>query len=221
MKSPRWGSPPPTRCGHTEVVGAGFAGAWVHQVGTPSEPNATELNARPPHRARPRKYHATGTFVPCPNPGVNRGRITPRRGAGGVGFRRYEMRHNTLTARAELAVVAQRLARRLCTRCKEPYSPSEAVLEEINLEQDPKETRIFYRPKGCSACGDTGYKGRIGLYEVLIVTEQIELLTIKHASSDEIREVAHSEGMKTLFEDGLEKVKQGLTSLEEIMRVAT
>ncbi|HEY4687007.1 MAG TPA: ATPase, T2SS/T4P/T4SS family [Candidatus Subteraquimicrobiales bacterium] len=118
-------------------------------------------------------------------------------------------------------VVAQRLARRLCTRCKEPYSPSEAVLEEINLEQDPKETRIFYRPKGCSACGDTGYKGRIGLYEVLIVTEQIELLTIKHASSDEIREVAHSEGMKTLFEDGLEKVKQGLTSLEEIMRVAT
>jgi len=118
-------------------------------------------------------------------------------------------------------VVAQRLARRLCTRCKEPYSPSEAVLEEINLEQDPKETRIFYRPKGCSACGDTGYKGRIGLYEVLIVTEQIELLTIKHASSDEISEAAHSEGMKTLFEDGLEKVKQGLTSLEEIMRVAT
>ena len=117
-------------------------------------------------------------------------------------------------------VIAQRLARRLCTRCKEPYSPSEAILEEINLERDPKETLIFYRPKGCSACGDTGYKGRIGLYEVLIVTEQIELLTIKHASSGEIKEAAYSEGMKTLFEDGLEKVKQGLTSLEEIMRVA-
>ena len=77
----------------------------------------------------------------------------------------------------------------------------------------------LHKPVGCAQCGKTGYKGRIGLYEVMPVSEEIERLTVEQTSSDEIRKVAVEQGMITLRDDGLEKAKMGLTSLEEIFRV--
>ncbi|MEK7590811.1 MAG: type II/IV secretion system protein, partial [Patescibacteria group bacterium] len=72
----------------------------------------------------------------------------------------------------------------------------------------------------CEACGGTGYRGRVGIYELLIVTPEIEQLIVKRASSTDINQLAHKQGMKTLFEDGFEKVMTGMTSIDELMRVA-
>lgn len=125
-----------------------------------------------------------------------------------------------LTASAVDCVQAQRLTRRLCKECKEPYEPSLKVLKEIGLSLDKSDkVPTLYKPKGCAKCSQTGYKGRLGLYEVMLVSEKIKDLTVKRATTEEIKEVATSEGMKTLRQDGLEKVKLGITSIEEIMRV--
>jgi len=113
-------------------------------------------------------------------------------------------------------VVAQRLARKLCDRCKEEYKPTKAELDDGRLGE--KVDRLW-KAVGCSHCGKTGYRGRLGLFEVMDMSEEIEKLTIEHASSDDIKRVAIEQGMTTLLEDGLEKVKQGQTSLEEIYRV--
>jgi type IV pilus assembly protein PilB len=117
-------------------------------------------------------------------------------------------------------VVAQRLARRLCDHCKEAYKPSK---EELELARFPehvrKEIKELFRPVGCTRCGKTGFRGRMGLYEVMLVTEEIERLTAEGKSSEDIRRVAVEQGMITLREDGLERVRQGLTSVEEIFRV--
>jgi type IV pilus assembly protein PilB len=117
-------------------------------------------------------------------------------------------------------VLAQRLARRLCTRCKEPYLPSEHELMAAHFPWLPGEpVPELHRPVGCSACAKTGYKGRLALHEVMTVTEGIERLAVSHASGTEIGEVAIREGMTTLRNDGWAKVIQGVTSIEEILRV--
>jgi type IV pilus assembly protein PilB len=123
-----------------------------------------------------------------------------------------------LIASAVDCVSAQRLARRLCERCKEPYKPDPQFLEKIEFPTDDEEI-TFYRAVGCPACNNTGFKGRIGLYEVLRVSERIEKLVSRNAPHVEIAQAAREEGMKTLREDGFIKVKQGVTSLEEVMRV--
>jgi type IV pilus assembly protein PilB len=125
-----------------------------------------------------------------------------------------------LVASAVDCVVAQRLARKLCEKCREAYAPDRREL----LEAGYAESRLndlgdFYRPVGCPACSNTGYRGRIGLYEVMPKSEEIERLTIDRASADTIRDVAIEQGMQTLREDGLEKAHAGLTSIEEIARV--
>jgi type IV pilus assembly protein PilB len=125
-----------------------------------------------------------------------------------------------LVASAVDAVVAQRLARRLCERCKESYSPDPHELIEAGYpEWRLDDIKQVFRPVGCSACSNTGYRGRFGLYEVMPVSEEIERLTVERASSDAIRAVAIEQGMITLRDDGLEKVLSGLTSIEEIARV--
>lgn len=115
-------------------------------------------------------------------------------------------------------VQAQRLARRLCSNCKEPYSPPEEALEKLQFPLEG-ETPTLYRPRGCKKCNKTGYKGRLGLYEVMLVSEKIERLTVEQATAEEIKKAAITEGMKTLLDDGFAKVKLGLTSIEEVMRV--
>jgi type IV pilus assembly protein PilB len=124
-----------------------------------------------------------------------------------------------LVASALDCVLAQRLARRLCDRCKEPYVPSEAELEAARFPFEPGEEVKLFRAVGCSACGNTGYRGRMALHEIMTVTEEIERLVVEHASSESIAEVAREQGMLTLRMDGIEKVRAGQTSLEEVFRV--
>jgi len=117
-------------------------------------------------------------------------------------------------------VVAQRLARRLCDRCKEPYQHDPAALVELRFGYDPAMgVPTVYRPVGCTACSNTGYRGRLGLHEVMGVTEDIERLAVARASSAEIGRLAVEQGMTTLRQDGWAKVQLGLTSVEEILRV--
>ena len=127
-----------------------------------------------------------------------------------------------LVASALDCIVAQRLARKLCMRCRQAYRPHPLQLEQAGYpEYMWDEIPELFQPAGCSACAKTGYYGRLGLYEVMPISEDIERLTVERASSDEIRRVAREAGMVTLRQDGLEKVRQGVTSLEEVLRVVT
>jgi type IV pilus assembly protein PilB len=117
-------------------------------------------------------------------------------------------------------VLAQRLARRLCTKCAEPYTPTRAELTGARYPwQDGEDLPQLQRPVGCPACAKTGYKGRLALHEVMVVSEEIERLCVARASVAEVAEVARSQGMHTLRTDGMFKVRDGLTSLEEVLRV--
>ena len=112
-------------------------------------------------------------------------------------------------------ILAQRLARRLCDKCKASAKPSAEHFEKLSLKV-PKE---IFTPEGCGSCSQTGYRGRLALHEVLLVDEEIQRLSVEHRPSDEIKAASLEAGMTTLWQDGIEKVALGLTSIEEIMRV--
>jgi type IV pilus assembly protein PilB len=117
-------------------------------------------------------------------------------------------------------VLAQRLARRLCSKCKEPYKPTPETLIAARYPWKPDEpVPTLHRAVGCAKCAKTGYKGRVALHEVMSVSEAVEQLTVERASSAAIETVAHSEGMVSLRLDGMHKVAMGITSLDEILRV--
>ena len=116
-------------------------------------------------------------------------------------------------------ILAQRLVRRICKECREEYTPPPAVLKKIETKLSEKVSFLFYHGKGCKSCNQTGYKGRIGVYEILEVTSDIRELISKDAPEGKIREAAKMTGMKTMFDDALEKTKQGITTLEELERV--
>jgi type IV pilus assembly protein PilB len=117
-------------------------------------------------------------------------------------------------------VLAQRLARKLCSKCKQPYTPTEQELLTARFPFDLAEgLPTLYRPGSCPACGNTGYRGRMAVHEVMPVSEEIERMVTEHASSEDIGRVAREQGMLTLRDDGMSKVKQGFTSIEEILRV--
>jgi type IV pilus assembly protein PilB len=118
-------------------------------------------------------------------------------------------------------VVAQRLARRLCEKCKEPYQPTMAELARVgwDMEADEGELPTIFRPTGCSACSRTGYFGRFAIHEVLTITEEVERLIVEHGHSEDIKKMAVAQGMLTLRQAGLTHVRAGLTSLEETLRV--
>ena len=122
-----------------------------------------------------------------------------------------------LIASSLIMVGAQRLVRKLCSTCKESYELGQDLKKKLGLNADGK--LLFYRPKGCEACNNTGYIGRIGIIEVLMLTPAIKELVMKKASEAEIKIAARKAGMATLRENGLAKVKAGITSLEEVMRV--
>ena len=123
-----------------------------------------------------------------------------------------------LVASAVDCILAQRLARRLCPSCKEEYEPKPQTLIDAGFPADNLPERIF-KAVGCKKCGGTGYRGRMGVHEVLLVSEEIGRLTVAGATSEEIKKAAIADGMLTLKEDGLEKVRMGDTSVEEILRV--
>jgi type IV pilus assembly protein PilB len=117
------------------------------------------------------------------------------------------------------AVLAQRLARLLCDRCRIPYQPEPASLDALGWDEAWGYDSELYRAGGCSVCGQTGFKGRLSINEVMLVNEEIQHLIVERASADRIATAARKEGMRTLREDGLTKVRMGLTSVEEILRV--
>jgi len=119
-----------------------------------------------------------------------------------------------------LAVVAQRLLRKLCDKCKEPYEVPEYVAKKIgltNLHLEKKAT--FFKPKGCRHCFDLGYRGRVGITEIMVLSPQVKKLILDHAGEFRIKEAARKEGMNTMREDALKKAATGLTSIEEVVRV--
>ncbi len=127
-----------------------------------------------------------------------------------------------LTGAAISAVLAQRLARKLCTHCCEAYQPTEVELTELRVAPEimsALDGTPFFRKKGCPRCNHTGYKGRVGVFQFLRMTEEIAALAVQHASRDEIERAAARAGMRSLWDDGLEKVASGLTSIEELARV--
>ncbi len=116
------------------------------------------------------------------------------------------------------SVVAQRLARRLCERCRRPREAEPEVISRMGF--DPGEGSFpLYEPGGCKFCTGTGYRGRLAITEVLMVSEEIQHMAVGRHPSDELKKVAVAQGMRTLREDGMEKVRLGLTSLEEVLRV--
>lgn len=122
-----------------------------------------------------------------------------------------------LVASSVTAVLAQRLVRLICKDCKETYAPSEEILQDVGLA-GAKNIK-FYRGKGCDNCMNTGYRGRVGIFELMLPSDDIRALTVSKSSTTEIRHAALKDGMKTMQEDGIEKVKAGITTLEEVMRV--
>ena len=124
-------------------------------------------------------------------------------------------------ASATLGVVAQRLVRRLCGNCRRQYTPTTETLRALNITEADAANISFYRPVGCDACHQTGYRGRIGIYEVMRISDRLRRMIAQRASEDSIREVAASTGMLTLGDDALAKVKAGVTTAEELLRVVT
>jgi type IV pilus assembly protein PilB len=117
-------------------------------------------------------------------------------------------------------VLAQRLARRLCEWCKQPYAPTDAELDAMRWPTEQlKVPETLWRPGSCRACGQTGYRGRLAVNEVMPISEEIERLAVHRASASEVTAVAIAEGMTTLREDGLRKCANGVTTVEEIFRV--
>jgi type IV pilus assembly protein PilB len=127
-----------------------------------------------------------------------------------------------LTGAAVTGVLAQRLARKLCSHCCEIYQPSVDEMVAARVSPDiaaATDGMAFYRKKGCPRCNQTGYKGRIGVFQLLEMSEQLSTLASSKASREEIERAALGEGMRTLWDDGIAKVSAGLTSIEELARV--
>ena len=120
-----------------------------------------------------------------------------------------------LVASAVRCVLAQRLARKLCERCKEAYTPTTELLADVGLEG----IDVLYRAVGCNQCAGTGYRGRVALVELMVISEEIERLTVERKSVDDVRNVAIEQGMRSLRDDGIIKARSGVTSLEEVLRI--
>jgi type IV pilus assembly protein PilB len=129
-----------------------------------------------------------------------------------------------LTGSAVSAVLAQRLARKLCAHCCEMYTPTVEDLVRSRVSPDvaaQQDGVVFYRKRGCPRCNQTGYRGRIGIFQLLTMSEEMASLAVQRASRDEIERAAMRTGMRTLWDDGLAKVSGGLTSVEELARVVS
>jgi type IV pilus assembly protein PilB len=143
-----------------------------------------------------------------------------------------------LVATTTNIIIAQRLVRKICTNCIQSYTLDKETIDEIEktvaikdilamlvrekvILDDKKgiSSLLFYRGKGCKRCNDTGYKGRMGIYEILENSENISSLIVKNANADEVSACAIKNGMLTMIEDGFIKAKNGITTLEEVMRV--
>jgi general secretion pathway protein E len=125
-----------------------------------------------------------------------------------------------LIASSVNALLAQRLVRTICPHCKESFKPSQKILSDLGLKLRDLKGGKLYRGRGCEKCLSTGYKGRLGIYELLQVTNDIRKMILAHADSNQIKDFAVSRGMTTLLQDGLQKAAAGVTTVEEVIRVS-
>lgn len=122
-----------------------------------------------------------------------------------------------ITATVE-AILAQRLVRRVCSQCREGYDPGDEVLAELGMKAEELQGRQFFRGKGCEVCNNTGYKGRVGLFELMIMNDTLRDLVMKNASIDELREAARGFGMVSLRDAGMSFAFEGVTTIDEVIR---
>ncbi len=125
-----------------------------------------------------------------------------------------------LVASSVVAIMAQRLVRVVCQKCKQPYNPSEATLQAAGITPEMMTRANFSRGRGCGNCQGGGFRGRLGIYELMLMSSKVRELTFKEAPTEQVRRAAQSEGMRTLYWDGIEKSLKGLTTLDEVFRVA-
>jgi len=125
-----------------------------------------------------------------------------------------------LVTSSVIAILAQRLVRVICNDCKEEYIPDDESLKKIGMTNDMISGRKIYRGKGCPSCLNTGYSGRTGIFELMILNDQIKNIILKTSDANAIKRMAIEEGMITLSGDGAEKVKDGITTIEEVIRVS-
>jgi type II secretory ATPase GspE/PulE/Tfp pilus assembly ATPase PilB-like protein len=118
-----------------------------------------------------------------------------------------------------IGVLAQRLVRLICPSCKEAYTPPPDALRRLGLDPDVHGELELYRGKGCDACRTTGYRGRTGVYELMVMNDRLRALVLAGSSADQIRAAAREDGMRTLRDDGVQKVMEGITTVEELLRV--
>ena len=126
-----------------------------------------------------------------------------------------------LIASSLVCAIAQRLVRKLCPNCKRAYQPTQEILKRLPISLEELKSWTFYEPVGCEQCSNTGFKGRIPIFEIMLMTTDIGKLTVERADAKIIETQAEKDGMTTLFQDGLRKVKSGLTTIEEVLAVAT
>jgi general secretion pathway protein E len=118
-----------------------------------------------------------------------------------------------------IAIIAQRLVRMLCPHCKEVYLPDEESLDNLGLNRSALQQDIFYQKKGCNLCMQTGYRGRTAIFEIMTVDDEIKRLILKTSDANQINDLAVKQGMITLQQDGIRKVRAGITTVEEVLRV--
>ncbi|MDQ5986805.1 MAG: hypothetical protein CSYNP_02538 [Syntrophus sp. SKADARSKE-3] len=118
-----------------------------------------------------------------------------------------------------IAIIAQRLVRVLCPRCKESYTPDEESLYNVGIDPSSINGHTIYRKKGCHVCMNTGYRGRSAIFEIMIMDEPLKSLVLKTSDSNQLADLACRRGMKTLGQDGANKIREGITTIEEVLRV--
>jgi type IV pilus assembly protein PilB len=125
-----------------------------------------------------------------------------------------------LVASSVMGIMAQRLVRKVCPKCRQRYEPPSHVLKGLGLRPEIAKKANFMKGKGCTYCNKTGYRGRMGIYELMGMTTQVREMTFRGEPTENIRKVARKQGMHTLFEDGMIKALKGLTTIEEVLRNA-
>jgi general secretion pathway protein E len=126
-----------------------------------------------------------------------------------------------LIASSVVIVIAQRLVRRLCDNCKQPYKPTAELIKSLGLTAKDAEKIIFYQAVGCEQCNNTGYRGRMAIFEMMRITPEIGKLTMERNDTAHIRKQAAADGMVMLIQDGIRKIKDGVTTIDEVLSVAT
>jgi type IV pilus assembly protein PilB len=125
-----------------------------------------------------------------------------------------------LVSSSVVAIMAQRLVRVVCQKCKHPYTPPEALCEGAGITREMAANASFAKGSGCGSCQGNGFRGRLGIFELMLMSPKIRELTFNAAPTEHIRRMAIGEGMRTLYWDGIDKVLRGVTTLEEVLRTA-